>query len=302
MKAVLKSVLRRAAAQAPWGARYALLDGCLDGTQLSDIAAHVLPRLRFSEVAADGDRGTMSSSSADNMVIVEYAQTGTFAPEVTRQFQDFFAPAGGTYLDIGANIGLMTVPFARDPRIHCLAFEPDPANFGFLQRNIARNAPGNTAELHQVALFKERTTLTLALADGNLGDHRLTLSEVPGRRTVEVSAVPLDDFAGRIKRPLAAKIDTQGAEPFIIAGGQTVLAEVGLLALEFCPYLMRQLDGDVDVPITLISGFSSVAVMRGGKAEAPRYVAPDDAVRMMRDKLRTAADSDQDYLDILARR
>lgn len=302
MKATLKAMLRGAASQAPWGARYALLEGCLDGTRLSDICTHVLPRLRFSEVAADGDRGTIASSSANNMVILEYAQTGTFAPEVTQALRDFFEPAGGTYLDIGANIGLMTVPFARDPRIHCLAFEPDPTNFGFLQRNIARNAPGSSAELHQVALFKQRTTLPLALAAGNLGDHRVTLSGMPGRRTVEVRAVPLDDFAVRIERPLAAKIDTQGAEPFIIAGGQKVLTEVGLLAMEFCPYLMRQLGGDLEAPIELIASFSSVAVMRGGKAEMPRYVAPQEAVSMMRAKLRTAADSDQDYLDILARR
>ena len=302
MKTVMRTVLRRAAARAPWGARYALLDGSLDGTPLSDIAARVLPRLRFSEVAADGDRGTIASSSADNMVIMEYAQTGTFAPEVTKELQAFFAPAGGTYLDIGANIGLMTVPFARDPRIRCLAFEPDPTNFGFLQRNIARNASESAAELHQIALFKERTTLTLALADGNLGDHRVTLSGVPGRRTVEVRALPLDDFAGRIERPLAVKIDTQGAEPFIIAGGQKMLAEAKLLAMEFCPYLMRQLGGDPEAPIELISGFSSVAVMRGGKAETPHYVGPQEAVRMMRDKLRTAADTDQDYLDVLARR
>ena len=75
---------------------------------------------------------------------------------MTEALQAFFAPTGGTYLDIGANIGLMTVPFARDPRIRCLAFEPDPTNFGFLQRNIApRNAPASSAELHQVALFKD---------------------------------------------------------------------------------------------------------------------------------------------------
>jgi FkbM family methyltransferase len=302
MKAALKKVLRRAAAQAPWGARYALLDGALDGTRLSDICSHVLPRLRFSEVAADGDRGTIASSSADNMVIMEYARTGTFAPEVTEALQAFFAPAGGTYIDIGANIGLMTVPFARDPRIRCLAFEPDPTNFGFLQRNTARNAPGSTAELHQIALFNERTTLSLALADGNLGDHRVTLSGVPGRRTVEVMAVPLDDFAERIEPPLAVKIDTQGAEPFIIAGGRKTLAEAGLLAIEFCPYLLRQLGGDPEAPIELISGFSSVAVMRGGKAETPHYVLPQEAVRIMRDKLRNAAETDQDYMDVLARR
>ena len=81
-----------------------------------------------------------------------------------------------------------------------------------------------------------------------------------------------------------------------------MLAEAGLLAMEFCPYLMRQLGGDLEAPIALISSFSSVAVMRGGKAETPRYVAPQEAVRMMHDKLCTAADTDQDYLDILARR
>jgi hypothetical protein len=50
---------------------------------------------------------------------------------------------------------------------------------------------------------------------------------VPGRRTVEVPAVPLDDFLDRVAEPLAVKIDTQGAEPFIISGGQLVCKRPG---------------------------------------------------------------------------
>jgi FkbM family methyltransferase len=236
------------------------------------------------------------------MVIVEYAKTGTFAPVVTQTVREFFAPVGGTYIDIGANIGLMTIPFARDSRIRCLAFEPEPLNFGFLQRNVARNAPESSAELHQMALFHEHSTLSLALADGNIGDHRVTLSGVPGRQIVQVKAVPLDDFVERIQGPLAIKIDTQGAEPFIIAGGHTVFAQAGLLVMEFCPYLMRQLGADPEVAIALIGGFPSVAVMRGGKAETPHYVSGDEAAQTLREKLRTARDTDEDYLDLIARR
>lgn len=302
MKSALKALVRSVAYRAPWGVRYAMLDGCLDAMRPPDMYAYLLPRLKFSEVSATGDRGVIASPASDNMVIVEYARTGTFAPLVTETLKNFFAAAGGTYLDIGANIGLMTVPFARDPRIRCIAFEPEPGNFGFLQRNVLRNAPGTTAELHQVALFHSRSTLSLAIAEGNIGDHRVTLHGVPGRRTVDVPAVPLDDFLGRIVEPLAVKIDTQGAEPFIIAGGQKTLAKTGLLAMEFCPYLMRQLGGDPEIPIGLISGFSSVAIMRGGKAQAPEFGSAAAAVARLRDKLKTALDTDEDYLDIIARR
>jgi FkbM family methyltransferase len=302
VKEALKALLRTMAYNAPWGARYAMIEGCLAAMRMDEMYGYLLPKLKLAEIAATGDRGVISSPGGDNMVIAEYAQTGTFATLVTEALKSFFTLSGGTYMDIGANIGLMTLPLAIDPRVRCIAFEPEPVNFGFLQRNIARNAPAAAVELQQVALFHSRTTLSLAIAEGNIGDHRVTLHGIPGRRTVEVPAVPLDDFADRVTGPLAVKIDTQGAEPFIIAGGGRVLAMAGLLVMEFCPFLMRQLNGDPEIPIELVSRFSSIAVMRGGKAEQPRYVPAAEAIAALRSKLRTAVDSDEDYLDIIARR
>jgi len=278
------------------------MEGFLDQMRLGDVYSQVLPRCGVVEVAANGDRGVVGSPAGDTMVIVEYTRTGTFAPAATEALKAFFAIAGGTYFDIGANIGLTTIPFASDPRIRCIAFEPEPVNFGFLHRNIARNTPGSSVALHQVALFHERTTLSLAVAEGNIGDHRLTIAGIPGRRTVKVPAVPLDDFIDNITPPLAVKIDTQGAEPYVIAGGPKVLRQAGLLVMEFCPHLMRQLGGDPEIPISLVSNFQSVAIMRGGKAERPRYGSAADGVQAMRDKLRTARETDEDYLDIIARR
>jgi hypothetical protein len=56
--------------------------------------------------------------------------------------------------------------------------------------------------------------------------------------------MPLDDMVGHVAGPLAVKIDTQGAEPFVIAGGAKTLASVELLILEFCPYMIERMGGD----------------------------------------------------------
>ena len=274
-----------------------MLEACLDRARIAELCARVLPRCKIVEIAAAGDRGVVSSAWNDTMVITEYARTGTFAKTITAALTDFFGSGGGTYFDVGANIGLMTIPVARNPLVRCLAFEPEPVNFVFLKRNVERNTTGATVEFHQVALFHSRSSLSLALAEGNIGDHRLTLTRVDGRRIIEVPALPLDDFVDRISGPLAVKIDKQGSEPFVIAGGQQVLAKASLLAIEFCPYLMRRLGGEPTLVIDLLTKFDWIAVMDGGKSETPTYLKPLVAAAMLRTKLQTAQDSDEDYVE-----
>ena len=59
-------------------------------------------------------------------------------------FVDFFEERdSGTYLDIGANIGLTTIPIARNHRVRCHSFEPDPGLFVHLLENIHRNCRRN---------------------------------------------------------------------------------------------------------------------------------------------------------------
>jgi hypothetical protein len=140
------------------------------------------------------------------------------------------------------------------------------------------------------------------VADANIGDHRLTQNAVPGRRSIEIPTVLLDDFFDRAMGPMAIKIDTQGAEPFVVAGGQTVIAKAGLLVMEFCPFPMKQLGGDPNIVTNALAGFDQVAIMSGGKAEAPNFVSPAAAQAILPNKLLTAEASDGDYLDIMARR
>ena len=300
MRRLATAFIRYLVFHAPWGAREATLQACIDRVGAGEVGSRLFPKLKIVEIGAAGDRGVITSAWNDLFVLPEYAETGTFAQTVTSALTDFFGAEGGTYMDVGANIGLTTIPVARNPRVQCLAFEPEPLNFGFLQRNVARNAPGGLVEFHQVALFNERGSMSLSIADANIGDQRLTKGGVPGRRSIDIPTVPLDDFGARISGKLAIKIDTQGAEPFVIAGGQKVLAKAGLLVMEFCPFLMGQLGGDPDVVIQAMAGFDRIAVMSGGKAETPNFVSTAAAQTILRDKLRTAAASDGDYLDIMA--
>lgn len=304
VKTIGTAVIRKLVFLAPWGAREAMLDACIDRIGASNVSVRVMKRIGLVEVAANGDCGVVSSSWNDTAVLPEYARTGRFAETVTATAQAFFAkhPTGGTFMDIGANIGLTTIPIARNALVHCLTFEPESTNFGFLQRNIARNAPGSDVEFHQIALWHSQTVMSLTLAEGNIGDHRL--SEIGGgeRKRVEVQALPLDHFLDSVRGPLAIKMDTQGAEPHIIAGGQKVFAKAGLVAIEFCPFLMRQLGGDPEVVIDYLSGFDSVAIMPGGRSVQPRYSTFSEAQRTLKEKLLTATDNDGDYLDILATR
>ena len=302
MKQLATALIRYVVFNAPWGAREAMMQACIDRLGPTEVVSRVLPKSKIIEIGADGDRGIVTSAWNDLCVLPEYAETGTFASTITLALIDFFSADGGTYMDVGANIGLTTIPLARNLRVRCMAFEPEPTNFSFLQRNVARNAPAATVDFHQVALFNDCGSMMLSIANANIGDHRLTKDGVPGRRSIEIPTVPLDDFVTEISGRLAIKIDTQGAEPFVMAGGPKVLAKAGLLVMEFCPFLMNQLGGDPNVVIQAMSGFDRIAVMRGGKAETPNFVATEVAQLLLRDKLLTAERSDGDYVDIIAMR
>ena len=66
-------------------------------------------------------------------------------------------PAGGTIVDVGANIGLFAIAAARtapDVRVHC--FEPVPVLFDALERNLANHVP--IAIAHRVALGRHAGT------------------------------------------------------------------------------------------------------------------------------------------------
>jgi FkbM family methyltransferase len=126
---------------------------------------------------------------------------------------------GEVFLDLGANIGYYTIlaSFACGPQGAVYAFEPDPANFDLLERNVALNGLRNTVTVN-AAVGATTGSVTLFHSEDNRGDHR-TYDTGDRTSSVLVRKVALDDwFAGRSSRVDFVKMDTQGSEVEIIDG------------------------------------------------------------------------------------
>jgi FkbM family methyltransferase len=139
----------------------------------------------------------------------------------------------GTLVDIGAHDGLLTIPLARLPRSHVLAFEPLPSAYARLQaalRAAFGAAPANVA-CHHLALGDHEGSITLAMPvlDGVAQEQWASTAKdyaahVSARVTVERFTVPmrrLDDFA--LTDVTAIKLDAEGAEYEILRGARETL-------------------------------------------------------------------------------
>jgi FkbM family methyltransferase len=248
------------------------------------LIATMAPECGIDALRAMGEYGPIMGASRDASVFPLYARSGRYAENTNAAFAEFFdTHGGGVYLDIGANIGLTTIPIARRASVSCFAFEPEPENFRNLATNVAANCVHDNVKLFQTAVFDRDASLKFELAPNNLGDHRvrmkesdLNLLDEDERPTITVRAAPLDTLVGEIRSPLAVKIDTQGAEPFVVAGGRRTLAGADLLVIEWSPYHMARMGGDPRVVLGLLrENFSTGRTGEGenGATSASRAIA-----------------------------
>ena len=214
-----------------------------------------------------GRNGLLMGYLQDEGIFLPYLRDRTWFWNGIALIDGFFAgQSEGTFLDIGANIGAVVVPIAKaNPLVDCFAFEPEPRNFIALTHNIARNGVGQNVEAYEMALAETDGAVTFELALSNFGDHRLRKAGSGGipmfdedaRATIEVAAQSLcRALAGReLARPIIAKMDVQGAELMVLAGGESILRETELLVVEYWPYGMRRLGSD---PAQFLTAFSAI--------------------------------------------
>lgn len=309
LKSGVAALLGSMARSLPWGAREAVFASLCERrgpfASLSDLAQ----QLGVETFVVPGKYGRMQSSSKDCSILASYARTGEFAERSNGLLMRFLAtPEPSSYIDIGANIGMTTIPVAQYPHVACMAVEPEPINYENLVSNVARNCPHGNVQTWQLAIFKEPSSLQFEIATGNLGDHRLRLNESAGdldeqaRKVISVEAVTLDSLVGNgLRDRLAVKIDVQGAEPFVVEGGAETLARAGLVILEFWPYSMARLGADSGIVLDFLERhFASISIAVGetGTLSEPKSAA--EAVRELREFAATKAGDVWSYLDIVA--
>ncbi|MGL4552345.1 MAG: FkbM family methyltransferase [Gemmataceae bacterium] len=192
--------------------------------QIQALTAQVHEMAAILRSRADVLGHTMYLHPEDGVVSPTLLKTGWFEPLETDLFARVVRP-GDVVLDLGANIGYYTLLFARlvGDAGKVIGFEPDPANFRLLRKNVLTNGYRNVV-LHQKAAAHTTGTLQLFLCDGNKGDHRLYDSG-DGRPAIRVETVTVDDALAGWDGPVdVIKMDIQGAEPMALLGMQETLA------------------------------------------------------------------------------
>src|SRR5579863_2394865 len=148
----------------PPGLRRAAIERAAARDDAYDIFQALGRRYGITDIRINGRYGLIEGSIDDDSILASYGRRKIWAAETNDVFVDFFARRGaGTYLDIGANIGLTTIPVARNRAVSCLAFEPEPMNYGYLVQNVGRNCTHGNVSTFDVALFDRQTTVDFEL-------------------------------------------------------------------------------------------------------------------------------------------
>ena len=200
-------------------------------------------------VVVSGDYGEFEGSRDDRVVLDEYQRLGTWAPELVSLITQRLLVSGadgagahGTFIDVGANIGLVCIPVLERTAARAICFEPEPRNFAYLSRNLARHGLSSRAVCHAAACHSAAGRMSLALSPDNLGDHRLQRgesddSEVTARSTLLVPTGRMDEFLRDVPlpAPIVMKVDVQGSEVGVFDGATETLRRVDHLITEYWP-------------------------------------------------------------------
>jgi FkbM family methyltransferase len=150
---------------------------------------------------------------------------GTFAREMTKWARALL-PAAGAFLDVGAHAGYFSLVAADrvGPTGGVYAVEPNPRTFAALRQHLDRNAVPQV-QAHLCGLSDRAGTLRLHAPPGDR-DYNATMLPRADWDAVEVPARRLDDCLVEwgVERVDVMKMDVEGAEPLVVAGGATALA------------------------------------------------------------------------------
>ncbi|HUJ58275.1 MAG TPA: FkbM family methyltransferase [Kofleriaceae bacterium] len=190
----------------------------------------------------------------------ELERSGNWEPHVARAIA-FFMRAGGTFVDVGANIGYhaLWVALSRpDARVVC--FEPNPSVRDELVRNVALNELA-TVDVRPYALGDGERTVALYAHTGrayNRGSSSMNDVALPGERAerIEVEMRTLDRALPAELRVDVVKIDTEGYEAAVLRGARELIARCR-------PVIVLELEA------RLVA--DPVATLREIRALLPRY-------------------------------
>jgi FkbM family methyltransferase len=161
---------------------------------------------------------------------------------------------GRVFIDVGANIGIVTVTaLKRHGFRRAVSIEPEPDNFRLLEVNVTLNRGDAEVRTFNIAVSSGVGEAPLLLNRGSHGEHALVAgaAAADAADVVKVPTRPLDDVlaeAGHRPEDVGfLKIDTEGHEPRVLQGAARVLSASPPAMIEYAPFRYRDPECGVDV-------------------------------------------------------
>lgn len=170
--------------------------------------------------------GTFSYYEDDKWIGRSLALYGEYSDYEVEVFKKCLRP-GHVALELGANIGSLTVPMAQlvGPTGKVIAFEPGFDTLRLLRRNVEQNDLGDIVEIIPMAASNKRETLPIVYNPNPnypkvaLGDNPHTAGNQPD---AYIDAITVDSL--NLPRLDFAKIDVDGCEQFALEGMRETIA------------------------------------------------------------------------------
>lgn len=148
------------------------------------------------------------------------------ARETDLEFFRSFLKNGDFAIDVGGNIGDTALAMASvvGKSGGVLAIEPHPQTFQFLRENVRLNSASHVQCLN-VALGQEIGVVGFSVSKRDDMNH-------VSNGALSVPVETLDGVAAELKRIALLKIDVEGYEKFVLAGGHNALKKVDCVYFE----------------------------------------------------------------------
>ncbi|MFZ4699698.1 MAG: FkbM family methyltransferase [Candidatus Methylumidiphilus sp.] len=179
-----------------------------------------------------------------------------------------FVPEGSNVIDVGANVGVITLWAAKcvGESGQVVAIEPELKNIQALKDCIKSAGMADRVLVYEAVAADIPGTLNLRINRAHPADHRIDSEGVP------VQAVSLDGVVDSMGLTSVAfvKIDVQGAEPLVLQGAKNLLRSMRpVLWVEVSEFDLKNYSSTPQEVLDFLESYDFVPHLLRGRAIIP---------------------------------